>query len=237
VKPMRLACLIAATAFLLPANRMAAQTPVSPALTPAQIQESEALAAKLDQSAAKERRRLDMFKARPLGAVIQRAFDINANYLLMAAQMMPESGYRFRPTADVRNFGDQINHSTVSHYSFCNQAGLPPGIERRGAPPQASLTAKVDIVKALDESIKYCDAVLAAATEAWLMETAPRVGGSSSGLVEGIRAHAFMYNNVHDAEDYGTITTYLRMNGLVPPSSALHAAAPAPPAGRGRATR
>jgi hypothetical protein len=71
------------------------------------------------------------------------------------------------------------------------------------------------------------------------MEAAPRVGGSSSGMIEGMRAHAFMYNNVHDAEDYGTITTYMRMSGLVPPSTALHPAAPqrgpapAPDAGRG----
>ena len=49
----------------------------------------------------------------------------------------------------------------------------------------------------------------------------------ASGLIEGIRAHAFMYNNVHDAEDYGTLTVYLRLQGLVPPSSALHP--PAPP--------
>lgn len=201
-----------------------AQLPV-PSLTPAQIKESEALAATFDQSAGKEKRRLEVFNRRPLGAVIQRAFDINANYLLMAAQMMPEAAYRFKPTADVRNFGEQINHSMVSHYSFCNQAGTPPGASRRTAPPQAALTAKTDIVKALEASIAYCDAVLAAATEAWLMEMAPRVGGSSSGLVEGIRAHAFMYNNVHDAEDYGTITTYLRMSGVVPPSSALHVAA------------
>jgi hypothetical protein len=60
------------------------------------------------------------------------------------------------------------------------------------------------------------------------METAPRVGGTSSGLIEGIRGHAFMYNNVHDAEDYGTITTYMRMQGLVPPSTALHPPAPTP---------
>ena len=39
-----------------------------------------------------------------------------------------------------------------------------------------------------------------------------------------------MYNNVHDAEDYGTITTYMRMQGLVPPSTALHTAAPPTPA-------
>jgi hypothetical protein len=115
----------------------------------------------------------------------------------------------------------------VSHYSFCNQAGMPPGVTRQAPLSQAQLTTKAAIVKALEGSIAYCDAVLAAASEAWLMENAPRVGGSSSGLVECIRAHPVLYNNVHDTEDYGTITTYLRLNGIVPPSSALHPAAPA----------
>jgi hypothetical protein len=204
-----------------------AQTAVpAPALTAVQIRTSEEMAARFDRSEAKEKARLEHFRNRPLGAVIQRTFNIGANYLLMAAQMMPESAYGFRPTMDVRTFGEQINHSTVSHYSFCNQAGMPPAMQRQAAPSQATLTTKAQIVKALDDSIAYCDAVLLGATEAWLMETAPRVGGSSSGMVEGIRAHAFLYNNVHDTEDYGTITTYLRLNGIVPPSSALHAAPP-----------
>ena len=212
---------------------------VAPALTPQQIRASEALAAQYDQSSARERTRLETFKGRPLGAAIQRSFDVFANYLVMAAEMMPESGYLFRPSADVRNFGEQINHSTTSHYSFCNQAGLPPGVERAAPPAAATLTAKPDIVRALKSSIAYCDRVLAAASEAWLAEISPRVGGTSSGLIEGIRAHAFMYNNVHDAEDYGTITTYLRLNGIVPPSTAAHpaparGAAPAA-AGRGGA--
>ena len=170
--------------------------------------------------------RLATFKDRPLGAVIQRSFDVNANYLMMAAEMMPQSGYGFRPTADVRNFGEQIIHSAGSHYSFCHQAGVPPGVERQAPPNLRTLTAKAEIVNALKDSVAYCDRVLAAASDGWLNEIAPRVGGSSSGLIEGIRAHAFMYNNVHDAEDYGTITTYMRMQGLVPPSTALHTAAP-----------
>lgn len=223
---MSVSKLMVVTALCLCASAEAwGQPPApSPALTPAQITASESLAAQFDQSAAKERRRLEVFKGRPLGAVIQRSFNINANYLVMAAKMMPESAYGYHPTADVRTFADQINHSTVSHYSFCNQAGLPPGVERKSAPRLATLKAKADIVQALADSVAYCDAILAAASDAWLMEIAPKVGGSSSGFVEGIRAHAFMYNNVHDAEDYGTITTYLRVNGLVPPSSALHVA-------------
>lgn len=213
-------------AMCLSAVAAGAQTPL-PGLTPQQIAASEAMAATLDRSAAWEAARLAAFKDLPLGAVIQRTFNIGANYLLMAAQMMPESSYSFRPTMDVRDFAAQINHSTQSHYSFCNQAGVPAGVTRQPAPSLAQVRTKAQIVKALEDSIDYCNSVLMAASESWLMEIAPRVGGSSSGLVEGIRAHAFLYNNVHDTEDYGTITTYLRMNGIVPPSSALHAPAPA----------
>ena len=198
--------------------------PLVPALTPEQVKASEALAAKYDQSAGREKVRLETFRNRPLASVIQKAFDVNANYLMMAARMMPESAYGFRPTPDLRTFGEQINHATAAQYSFCNQPGVPPGVERRSAPALRQVTAKADIVKALDDSVAYCDRVLAAAPEAWLMEVAPKLGGSTSGLIEGIRAHAFMYNNVHDAEDYGTITVYLRLQGLVPPSSALHPA-------------
>ena len=201
--------------------------PLVPALTAEQIKASEALAAKVDQSAAREKVRLETFKNRPLASVIQKAFDVNANYLMMAARMMPESAYGFKPTPDLRTFGEQINHATGAQYSFCNQAGMPPGVERKASPALRQVTAKADIIKALDESVAYCDRVLAATSEAWLMEVAPRLGGASSGLIEGIRAHAFMYNNVHDAEDYGTLTVYLRLQGLVPPSSALHP--PAPP--------
>ena len=73
---------------------------------------------------------------------------------------------------------------------------------------------------------------MAATTEAWLMETAPGLGGAGSGQIEGIRAYALVYNAIHSAEDYGTITTYLRMQGLVPPSTALNP--PRSPQGAGR---
>jgi hypothetical protein len=200
---------------------------VAPALTPEQIKASESLATTFDESGAREKARLETFANRPLGAVIQRSFNVFTNYLVMAAQMMPESGYAFRPTADLRTFGQQINHATGAHYSFCNQAGIPPGIQKEAAPNLATITAKPAIISALKDSIAYCNRVLGAASEEWLRESASGLGGSSSGLIQGMRAHAFIYNAVHSAEDYGTITTYLRMQGVVPPSTALHPPAPA----------
>jgi hypothetical protein len=196
--------------------------PVAPALTPEQIKSSESLAPKFDESATREKARLETFANRPLGAVVQRSFNVFTNYLVMAAEMMPESSYGFRPTPDLRTFGQQINHATGAHYSFCNQAGIPPGVQKQAAPSLASITAKPAIVAALKDSIAYCNRILAAASEEWLRESVPGLGGSSSGLIHGIRAHAFIYNAVHSAEDYGTITTYMRMQGVVPPSTALH---------------
>ncbi len=220
---MRRICSLALILILvaMPANAQV-MGPVAPALTPEQIKASESLAPKFDESAAREKKRLETFADRPLGAIIQRSFNVFTNYLVMAAEMMPESSYGFRPTPDLRTFGQQINHATGAHYSFCNQAGLPPGIQKQTAPTLTTVTTKPAIVAALKESIAYCDRVLAAASEAWLMELAPGLGGSSSGLIRGMRAHAFIYNAVHSAEDYGTITTYMRMQGVVPPSTALH---------------
>lgn len=220
-------CTLTAAAVLI-AIPAAAQVmgPVAPALTAEQIKSSESLAHKFDESAAREKARLETFANRPLGAIIQRSFNVFTNYLVMAAQMMPESGYAFRPTPELRTFGQQINHATSAHYSFCSQAGVPPGVQKQTAPNLATVTDKPAIVAALKESIAYCNRILAAAPEAWLAELAPGLGGSSSGLVSAMRAHAFIYNAVHSAEDYGTITTYLRMQGVVPPSSALHPAAP-----------
>lgn len=231
----RIPSVIAVTLILTSTQFVGAQSQgvVAPALTPEQIKLSESLAPKFDESAAKEQARLATFANRPLGGVIQRSFNIFANYLTMAAEMMPESGYAFRPTPDVRTFGEQINHATTTQYSFCNQTGLPPGVQKQSAPDMRAVTSKAAIVTALKDSIAYCDRIMAAATESWLTETVPAVGGPSSGQIRGIRAHIFIYNVVHSAEDYGTITTYMRMQGVVPPSTALHPAAPA----RGTAPR
>jgi uncharacterized damage-inducible protein DinB len=194
--------------------------PVAPALTPEQIAASKALAAKHNDADAKEQRRLQTFTDRPLAAVIQRSFDIYTNYLALAAEMMPESAYDFHPTPELRTFGEQINHAASTQYSFCNQTGLPPGVDKQTWPRPAP-TTKAAIIEAFKQSTAYCNRVLAAAQEAWLMEIVPAVGGPSSGQIKGSRAHIFIYNIVHTAEDFGVVTTYLRMQGVMPPSSAL----------------
>ena len=64
----RRSILLAGAALALAAGAVAAQPsgPMVPAITPEQIKASEALAAQHDQSAAREKVRLETFKGRPL---------------------------------------------------------------------------------------------------------------------------------------------------------------------------
>ena len=79
-------------------------------------------------------------------------------------------------------------------------------------------TTKADLVKALRESSTYCKRAYA--------QTDAAAGGTVDVFGEKrTRLFALMMNMGHDNEHYGNIVTYMRSNGMVPPSSK-------PPAGR-----
>jgi uncharacterized damage-inducible protein DinB len=128
-----------------------------------------------------------------------------------SAKAMPEAAYTFKPTPDVRSFGELIGHLANEHYLLCS----PVKGEKN---PQEAVdfekkTTKADLVKAIDDSIAYCDAVYATMKDDAKM-TAP--------LAPNRRDTPFssmLLNVTHDSEHYGNIVTYLRMKGIVPPSS------------------
>lgn len=87
---------------------------------------------------------------------------------------------------------------------------LPP-------PPQALGPAhEASIISALEESFAYCDEVYASTTDesGTLMTTLFGTPYASSGVLAG--------NSSHNFEHYGNLVTYMRMNGIVPPSSREH---------------
>jgi len=115
-----------------------------------------------------------------------------------SAAAMPEANYAFKPSADVRSFGEIIGHLANEHYMLCSQI-------KGEANPQKSVdfekkTAKADLVKALNESNAYCDAAAPMAKDEKAFGT-------------------LLLNVTHDSEHYGNLVTYMRMKGIVPPSS------------------
>ena len=76
-----------------------------------------------------------------------------------------------------------------------------------------SKTSKADLVAALKDSFAECDKAFDSLTDANAAEMikGPRGERSKLGMLNGIV--------VHDNEEYGYLAVYMRVKGVVPPSS------------------
>jgi uncharacterized damage-inducible protein DinB len=131
-----------------------------------------------------------------------------------SADQMPEADYAFRPTESVRTFGQIIAHVAGASYVFCSPArGEKTPFEEDHFEKTAK--TKAQIVKALDDSMAYCDAAFAALTDRTAAETIalPFEMGNAA------KASTLIRNVVHLQEHYGNLVTYFRIKGMVPPSS------------------
>lgn len=133
-----------------------------------------------------------------------------SNYLQKAAEQVPESDYGFKPTPDVRSFGELIGHVAGSQKMFCaaalgEQQPAEDSVEK-------SAKTKAALVQALSESSEYCTRAYAQ-TDMQARDKVKMFGQEMSKL------DVLVINATHDNEHYGNIVTYMRLKGMVPPSS------------------
>jgi uncharacterized damage-inducible protein DinB len=137
--------------------------------------------------------------------------------LAEAAENMPADEYAFRPTPQIRTFGQIIGHVIDSNFFFCSQ------VEGEKSPATADyeqITAKAALVKALNDSLVYCDRVYAATTDANFMQPVQIAHVDGMGSNNTVRGAVLMYNIVHNNEHYGNLAVYMRLKGHFPPSTA-----------------
>jgi uncharacterized damage-inducible protein DinB len=144
------------------------------------------------------------------GGVMQLYQSIRRN-IIEAAEAMPEEHYAFRPTEDVRTFGQLVGHVANAQINFCSAGSTDP---RPAMGNAEQLASKAELAAALKQSMDFCDRAFAAASDETLH------AASTFGQVPITRGYALVYNIAHDNEHYGNMVTYMRMKGLVPPSSA-----------------
>lgn len=133
-----------------------------------------------------------------------------------AAEEMPAAEYSFRPTPQVRTFGQLIGHLTEANFFFCSQAA---GKKSPGATIYER-TDKATLVKELNDSLAYCDAVYTATTDANFLQPVRISYGPGSAPANTVRGAVLMFNIAHNNEHYGNIVVYMRLKGHVPPSTA-----------------
>lgn len=131
-------------------------------------------------------------------------------YITATAEELPESKYSYKPTPEVRSFGEMFGHVAGAQYMFCAAAlGEPP---RQEDDIEKSRKTKADLVAALKASTEYCN-------KAYAQDDRAAQGKIKLFGQERTRLHALGMNATHDAEHYGNLVTYLRINKMVPPSS------------------
>jgi hypothetical protein len=132
--------------------------------------------------------------------------------LVAAAEKMPDADYGFKPSqmSEARTYGAVIAHAADGMFAACARAkGVPnpvPDVELK-------LANKAEIVKALVDSIAFCDGAFSALTDQSSEEYVRQ------GPVDIPRGAVLMGVLAHNAEMYGISTVYLRAKNLVPPGS------------------
>ena len=148
-------------------------------------------------------------KADPFSAEVKQMYDHVKNNLTKMAEKMPEESYSFKPTAETRTFGQIVGHVADAQARTCSTVnGTPKSLNA------ASKTAKAELVATLKESFSLCDQAFDSLTDANALETFILQGQHHSKV--GLLIMAIVS---HSNEEYGYMAVYLRLKGIVPPSS------------------
>jgi hypothetical protein len=136
--------------------------------------------------------------------------NIKRNLTEMAAKMA-EADYNFQPTKEIRTYGQLFGHVANAQFGTC--AALKGEANPNMGTDNEKKATKAEFVKALADSFAYCDGAFAALTDANVTEMIKQ------GQNEVTRAGAAANLIAHSNEMYGTGAVYMRLKGLVPPST------------------
>jgi len=146
--------------------------------------------------------------ANPLSSELKQNYERQKSALLGEAERMSDADYSFKATPDVGTFGSRVAHVADAQMMICSAV---KGEAKK--PETAGKTSKADLTAALKASFDYCDGAYGSVTDATATQMVKIFGQPQTKL------SALWGNLAHDSEMYGYMAVYLRLKGLVPPSS------------------
>jgi len=151
--------------------------------------------------------------ANPLSTELLQSYTIIKTNLLKMAQKMPDDAYAFKPTPEIETFAQRVSHIARANLRTC------AGLKGETKTLDASKATKTGMLAALQESFGYCDAVFTSLTDTSAVEMVEGRIGSPPTQQPRTRLST-MWNIVrHSNELYGYMAVYLRLKGVVPPTS------------------
>src|SRR5438093_845924 len=131
------------------------------------------------------------------------------NYIVRSAEQTSEANFAFKPVATVRSFAQIVAHVADDEMGWCAQVLGEPSKQTQF---EKTLTSKADVIKAIRDAGAYCE-------KAYAITDAEAAGVTTIWGGEQPKIRGLMDNDAHDWEHYGNIVTYMRIKGMVPPSS------------------
>jgi uncharacterized damage-inducible protein DinB len=148
-------------------------------------------------------------QANPLTANSKRFYGGIKWMFLQSAEKMPQEHYEFRPTPDVRSFSEILTHVAESQYNFCS---LASGKKIEGRKLESG-SSKAELIALLKDAFGYCDKVYESLTDAAGVQMT-RFHGKDTPILGVLAA-----NQNHNLLHYGNLIVYMRLKGVVPPTS------------------
>lgn len=146
----------------------------------------------------------------PISDGSRMMFRIVSGFVTKSAEKAPEELYAFRPTPEVRTFGQLIGHVADGAYLICAAA---MGEKQPVEGIEKTKTTKAELVKALNDSVAYCQKAYAGLTDATAGQGLPFFHRKLA------RVSILDFSTAHLYEHYGNMVTYMRLKGIVPASS------------------
>ncbi|MGA7110302.1 MAG: DinB family protein [Terracidiphilus sp.] len=146
----------------------------------------------------------------PVVASATEIFQRQSSYMVAAAEQMPADKYGYHPTPDQWTYGKIVSHVIAANFGVCGMlSGDGPG----KGPTVTATTPKDELVIILKQSFETCQKALDGLQDSSLSATITYFRGAKKP-----RARALL-ELTDDLEDhYSQMASYLRMNGMLPPS-------------------
>src|SRR5581483_12073007 len=137
--------------------------------------------------------------ANPISASEKGLYGVVSGQVVGAAEKMPEANYSFKPTPEVRSFGQLVGHVADAQYNFCSmvsgETNPNKGIEK-------TTTSKADLVAALKDAVTFCNKAYGAMTDADGAQMVKFMNFTVAKLT------VLSLNTAHTDEHYGNMVTY-----------------------------
>jgi hypothetical protein len=155
--------------------------------------------------------------AQPSRVLVEEArfqWSVVRNNLIKMAEKMPAEDYSFQPTPEIETFAQRVAHIARSNLNVCE------GIARGQTPAPPVVTTKPELVALMKQASASCDAVFNSLNDTTALEKISSQFGGPFPPSPTRTKLATLYNMLrHSNEVYGYMCVYLRLKGIVPPSS------------------